>query len=176
MVAGLDPETVLVGHSGAGAVVQGVADLMPERLQRVVYVDSETPPAGADLRPGLDPTVEEIPLPSWSELEAGGSSLLGLDEAMLAEFRERAVPHPAGPARDPTRLVNPARRQVPVTMVTTSYRASDVQRLAAEGHPFFAELPNLRVDYFDLPTGHRPMWSRPRDLAAAAAEAAAAAV
>jgi hypothetical protein len=52
---------------------------------------------------------------------------------MLAEFRERAAPHPAGPARDPMRLVNPARRQVPVTrilpMVGGSSDPGDVEKL-----------------------------------------------
>jgi hypothetical protein len=34
------------------------------------------------------------------------------------------------------------------------------------GHPLFAEVANLEhVDVVDLPTGHWPMWSRPRDLA-----------
>src|SRR5262245_56881843 len=37
--AGLD-EVVLVGHSGGGMPVSLVADRMPERLARVVYLDS----------------------------------------------------------------------------------------------------------------------------------------
>jgi hypothetical protein len=58
-------------------------------------------------------------------------------------------------------------------MITSSYRASDVPRLAADGHPYFAELTHLQVSLIDLPTGHWPMWSRPGDLAAALMEAAA---
>jgi pimeloyl-ACP methyl ester carboxylesterase len=145
----------------------GVADRLPEGLRRIVYVDSGPLADGMAINPDLDPDLDEMPLPSWADLEAGGSSLEGLDEALLAEFRRRAVPHPAGPARDHIRLTNPERRRVPVTMITTSFRAADVARTAKEGHPFFAELTHLQVDYVDLPTGHWPMWSRPTDLATA---------
>jgi hypothetical protein len=37
----------------------------------------------------------------------------------------------------------------------------------------FAELANIEhLDVIDLPTGHWPMWSRPRDLAQAIQSAA----
>ena len=171
LVTALEPGVILVGHSGAGVVIYGATDAVPERIRRAVYVDSGPLPDGVAVRPGLDPGIVEIPLPSWEELEAGGSSLEGLDGGMKDEFRRRAVPHPAGAAREPARLTNPARRQVPVTLITSSYRAGDVARLAASGHPFFAELNHLHVDYIDLPTGHWPMWSRPTDLVAALARA-----
>jgi len=174
-VAGLDPGVILAGHSGAGRVVYAVTDLMPDRIRRAVYVDSGPQPDGSSLHPGLDQAVTELPLPSWAELEAVGSHLTGLDEAALARFRERAVPQPAGSARDPLRLTNPAREQVPVTLITSSFPSTEVIRLAADGHPFFAELLRLKVSYTDLPTGHWPMWSRPADLAAALAGAAGAA-
>ncbi|MGH3160010.1 MAG: hypothetical protein ACRDNF_26010 [Streptosporangiaceae bacterium] len=58
---------------------------------------------------------------------------------------------------------------MPVTLITSSFPSTEVTRLAAEEHPFFAEMPRLKVSYVDLPTGHWPMWSRPLDLAAALA-------
>jgi pimeloyl-ACP methyl ester carboxylesterase len=172
LVRGLGPGVILAGHSGAGRIVSAVTDLMPDLIRRVVYVDSGPQPDGATHQPVPEPGVTEIPLPTWAELAAGGSSLAGLDEAALARFAERAVPQPAGPAREPIRLVNPAREQVPVTLITSSFASAEVARMAAEGHPFFAELPRLKVSYTDLPTGHWPMWSRPGDLAAALAETA----
>jgi hypothetical protein len=48
-----------------------------------------------------------------------------------------------------------------------------VLELAQTGHPMFAEVANLEhLDVIDLPTGHWPMWSRPRDLAKAIQSAA----
>src|SRR5665648_793194 len=40
LIDGLTGDVVLVGHSGGGAVVQMVTDQRPERVRRVVYVDS----------------------------------------------------------------------------------------------------------------------------------------
>lgn len=94
---------VLVGHSGAGVVVYAATDRAPHFVHRAVYVDSAPLPDGAAIRPDLAPGVVELPLPPWEELEAAGTSLAGLDERDLAEFRRRGVPHPAGPAREPLR-------------------------------------------------------------------------
>ena len=35
-----DRDVVLVGHSGGGAIAHAVADARPERVARVIYVDS----------------------------------------------------------------------------------------------------------------------------------------
>jgi len=49
-----------------------------------------------------------------------------------------------------------------------------VLELAQTGHPVFAEVATLEhLDVADLPTGHWPMWSRPRDLAQVIDSAAA---
>jgi hypothetical protein len=44
--------------------------------------------------------------------------------------------------------------------------SAPVLDMARGGHPLFAEVAKLEnLDVVDLPTGHWPMWSRPRDLA-----------
>ncbi|MEN0136312.1 MAG: alpha/beta hydrolase [Rhodococcus sp. (in: high G+C Gram-positive bacteria)] len=159
---------VLVAHSGAGPVAYAASDRVPGRLARIVYVDSGPLQSGTALRDDLDPAVTEIPLPSWSELEAEGSSLAGLDDATLEMFRRRAVPEPAGPARDTIELTDSRRLDVPTTVICTSFPSEVIQQMAAAGHPMAAELAQIaKVDYVDLPTGHWPMWSRPADLATA---------
>jgi pimeloyl-ACP methyl ester carboxylesterase len=74
-VAGAEQPVVLVVHSGAGAVASGVADRLPEGLRRIVYVDSGPLADGMAINPDLGPDLDEIPLPSWTDLEAEGSSL-----------------------------------------------------------------------------------------------------
>ncbi|MFV9453259.1 alpha/beta fold hydrolase [Rhodococcus sp. NM-2] len=159
---------VLVAHSGAGPVAYAASDRVPGRLARIVYVDSGPLQNGTALREDLDASVTEIPLPSWSELEADGSSLDGLDDAILETFRSRAVPEPAGPARDRLELRDSSRLDVPTTVICTSFPSEVIQQMAGAGHPMAAELAQIaKVDYVDLPTGHWPMWSRPADLATA---------
>ncbi len=158
---------ILVGHSGAGAVIYGATDRAPALVSRGVYVDSGPLPDGAAVGFPADSDADEIPLPTWPELAANGSSLDGLEDAQLTEFRSRAVPHPAGPARDPLRLTDPRRLEVPVTMITSSFPAEQIRTLMAEGHPYFVEAAKLEPTIVDLPTGHWPMWSRADDLARA---------
>ncbi len=169
VVSGLG-RCALVAHSGAGTPVHAVVDRWPARVARAVYVDSGPIGDGVSVRDDIAPEQVELPLPPWEEF--GGTSLLdGLDQRRLDAFRRRAVPHPAGPARDPQRLSDPRRFDVPVTVITSSYRPEQVRALAAKQMPMFAELARLRqVDYVDLPTGHWPMFSRPVDLTAALLE------
>lgn len=159
---------VLVAHSGAGKVVSAVLDRDPAAVRRVVYVDSG--PASDGWADDLPPDLVELPLPPWDELPG---SLDGLSRDQLESFRSRAVPQPAAVAREPVRLTDPARRAVPSTLVCCSFPASTVAELAASGHPMFAEVAELTdLSYVDLPTGHWPMWSRPRDLATTLLQAA----
>ena len=156
---------VLVAHSGAGTVVSGVIDTMPERVSRVLYVDSGPSSDGTSARPDLEPGTVEIPLPSWEQLRQTGVSLEGLDSTMLERFRRNAVPHPAGPARDVLTLTNPDRYAVPATLICSSFPSAQVRQFAGSGHPMFAEITKYDdVTYVDLPTGHWPMWSLPADL------------
>lgn len=157
---------VLVAHSGAGALACAVLDEVPDLVDRVTYVDSGPVADGTVARPDLPASAVELPLPNWAELEAGGASLAGLTEAMLRRFRDRAVPHPAGPLRQPVRLHNPARNRVPATIVCCSAPSGAVRQMAAGGTEMFAPLADLTAaDYVDLPTGHWPMWSEPAALA-----------
>jgi len=168
VVAAAGPGTVLVAHSGAGAVVTGVLDRDPDAVARVVYVDSGPSSGGAadEVPAGL----EELALPAFDELQA---SVEGLSAHDLETFRERALPHPAGPVREPLLLSNPRRRDVASTLVCCSSPSATVAELAAAGHPMFAAVAELTdLTYVDLPTGHWPMWSRPADLAQALLDAA----
>jgi pimeloyl-ACP methyl ester carboxylesterase len=161
-----DGHVVLVGHSDAGALISGAADLTHEMIDDLVFVDSGPAGDGAVAAPDLPAEVSRIDLPTWVELERQGSSLDGLDDGTLKMFRDRAVPHPAGPAREPLALHDDARHKLPVTLVCTSYSATQVRELTDAGHPWFAELAQFDdVRLIDLPTGHWPMWSRPDDLA-----------
>ncbi|MFD4368712.1 alpha/beta fold hydrolase [Rhodococcus sp. NPDC058521] len=156
---------VLVAHSGAGPVAYMASDRVHDRLDRVVYVDSGPMPSGARIREDVE-GADSIPLPSWTELENDDNSLEGLDDAALETFRTRAVPQPAGPARDEVRVSDDRRLGVPVTVVCNSFPAEVIVQMAAAGHPMAVELESIEsVEYVDLPTGHWPMWSRPDDLA-----------
>lgn len=170
LVDGLEGDVVLVGHSGGAFVVQMVVDQRPDRVRRVVYVDSGPLNDGLALRPG-DPA-NDVPLPSWAELEAEGSSLDGLDDDALARFRALAMPQPGGVATAPVRVGDPRRFAVPVTAICTSIPSGVLRELIGSGQMPSELGAYADVEYVDLPTGHWPMLSRAADLGAALTAAA----
>jgi pimeloyl-ACP methyl ester carboxylesterase len=156
---------VLVGHSGANARISLAVDRHPELVRRIIWVDSGPLADGAVFAPDTPEDLRELPLPDFDAL-AERASFQGLDEAALARFRERAVPAPGSILRDAVRLSNDARRAIPTTLVCTSIPSEQIFPMAAAGHPMVAEIAQLSdVVAIDLPTGHWPQWSRPRELA-----------
>ena len=153
---------VLAVHSGAGVPGYAASDRMPERIAAMVYVDSG--PATGALNPEMSEV--EVPLPTWAELEADGSSLDGLSEKQLETFRRRAVPEPGAAVREAPQLSNDARLDVPSTVICSSMTSEQIKAAITQGWAWIGGLAELhKVTYVDLPTGHWPMWSRPRDLA-----------
>jgi pimeloyl-ACP methyl ester carboxylesterase len=162
-----DEPVTLVAHSGANAPVSVVLDRHPDLVHRVVWVDSGPMATGSAFAPDLPKAVEELPLPSFDAL-AQQANLEGLSAEVLERFRARAVPEPGPVLRQPVELTDDARHKVPTTLVCCSIPSAQVLELARGGHPMFAEVANVEhLDVIDLPTGHWPMWSRPRDLAQA---------
>jgi len=172
LVDSLDGDVVLVGHSGGGALVGEVVDQRPDRVRRAIYVDSGPLETGAAIDASATEEVE-VPLPTWEEFAAQGSSIEGIDDDGLAEFRRRAVPHPAQVVRGAVHVSDPRRFDVPATVICTSLPSEQLKPMAHGGPPFHTELGYTHdLTYVDLPTGHWPMFSRPADLAAAIAQAA----
>lgn len=167
-----DRPAVLVAHSGANAPVSLVLDRHPELVRRVVWVDSGPVAPGGAFAPDAPGTLQELPLPPFDVL-GEQASLEGLSPEVLERFRARAVPEPGPVLRQPVELTNDARRGVATTLVCCSIPSAQVLELVRAGHPVFAEVADLeQLDVIDLPTGHWPMWSRPRDLADAIRSAA----
>jgi pimeloyl-ACP methyl ester carboxylesterase len=159
-----DP-VVLVGHSGGGAIAHAVVDARPDRVVRAVYVDSGPLAHGSAINEELPVEGGEIPLPDWSSF--GEEDLVDLDEGLRERFRSIAVPEPAGVARDPQVLGDERRYDVPVTVIACEYPAEVLRTMMGDGHPYVAELARVHdVELVDLPTGHWPQLTRPRDLAA----------
>lgn len=161
-----DGPVVLVGHSGGGAIAHAVADARPDRIARVVYVDAGPLGSGRPINDGLATDGDEIPLPDWSAFDE--DSLRDLDDDLRAAFRARAIPQPKGVAYDAQVLSDDRRYDVPVTVIACEMPSSLLGELIGKGHPFVAELAAVRdVEYVDLPTGHWPQFTKPRELAEA---------
>jgi pimeloyl-ACP methyl ester carboxylesterase len=157
---------VLVGHSGGGAIAHAVADARPDRIARVVYVDSGPLGDGGVINDELPVVDGEIPLPDWSAFP--DEELRDLDDELRKAFAARAIPQPAGMATERQELANERRYDVPATVIACAFSSEQLREWTAQGQPFVAELAALRdVEYIDLPTGHWPQFTKPSELAQA---------
>ncbi|MFG2103852.1 alpha/beta fold hydrolase [Micromonospora echinaurantiaca] len=164
-------DVLLVGHSGGGLPVTQAADRIPDRIARVVYVESGPMPDGMSQFDSNPPEEQErlraqigdghlLPPPAWDPA-ADPENLAGLDDAALALLRARATPHPLRAATDPVRRTGG--RAVPTALVASTFPLPMVEEMIAQGHPFFAGLAGGQLHA--LPTGHWPMLSEPKGLA-----------
>ena len=131
-------DVVLVGHSYGGMVVTGVADRIPERIHRIVYVDAFLPESGETALALLDSIGADFVRASARE----GMSVPPWVADTLTVPRD--VPQSLRTFTDTLRLSNPAGRRVPGTYLLTVTPAVTpdpfqpfADRAAARGWPVY---------------------------------------
>jgi len=158
-----DGKVMLVGHSAGAGIAHAAVDARPNRVARAVYVGGFPTGDGGPIADGYPAENGEVPLPDWSAF--GDEDLAGLDEAARAAFRERAIPSPEQVTRDPQRLSDERRYDVPVTVIATEFTSEMLRNWIEQGARSVREFTKIRdVDYVDLPTGHWPQFTRPEEL------------
>jgi pimeloyl-ACP methyl ester carboxylesterase len=167
-------DVYLTGHSYAGTVITKVADMIPEKIAKLIYVDTAPLPDGAALIDFYSPeqlakferSINEngdgwkLPLPSWEDLDEG-KNLLGLTAADKELIEKLAAPQPFNAARQKVSLNNPRRKDLPKLAVWCEDSSADVREMLKEDLPLFSELKDENFEFADLPTGHYPMFTRP---------------
>ncbi|QIG40794.1 alpha/beta hydrolase [Microbacterium sp. 4R-513] len=165
----VDAPVVLVGHSGGGNVVWGAAGARPDRVARVILLDTFTPTDGGSIWefPIVDGVV---PFPGWDSFE--DAEIGDLDDQTRRDVAGRVKSVPAQVPTDSVRLGDERRRGVPVTMLAGSMTGSQVRELIADPPPWAAELAALEdLEIVDLHSGHWPQFSKPDVVASAILEA-----
>ncbi|WP_433120130.1 alpha/beta fold hydrolase [Micromonospora sp. CA-246542] len=163
-------DVLLVGHSGGGMPVAQAADRIPDRIARVIYVESGPLPDGTAQFDTVPPEEQQrlravigdgdlLPPPAWDPA-ADPSNLAGLDESTLSLLRERSTAQPLRTATDPVRRTGG--RPVPTALVASTFPLTVVREMIAQRHPFFTGLTDGPL--YELPTGHWPMLSEPKAL------------
>ncbi len=104
---------ILIGHSYGGMVVTGVADSIPEKLKKVIYLDAFVPENGESVAAYVEgsPTADiisspdgEYVFPSWVK-----------DTTAFP----RDVPHPLASIKESIVLKNSKRLEIPSTYILT---------------------------------------------------------
>jgi len=151
---------VVAVHSGTGFSGYFASDRVPELIAHMVYVD--TAPGTGAMDPDL---VGDFPIPPLEELRQN-ENLDGLSDEQLATFYDRAVPEPGGVVRTDVPLTNPARLDIPSTIIATGASSAQYKAWAKDGPTWLSGINEVRsITWIDLPTSHWVMWSKPRELA-----------
>jgi len=159
----IDAPVVLVGHSGGGAIAWAAVDARPDRIARVIYVDSGPLAEGGCVNDEIPIVNGEAPLPDWSFFEP--DDLIDLTDELRERFRAIAIPEPARVTSDPIHLSDPRRYDVPATIICCEFRTEQLRVWLEHGE--MTEIPKLKnADLVDLPTGHWPQFTKPAELAA----------
>lgn len=162
-VDALTGPVAVVGHSGGGNVAYGVADARPDKVSRVILVDTFPPAAGGIIWDEFPEVDGVIPFPGWDAFEA--NEIDDLDADARGRLESGAKPVPRRVPADPIVLTDERRREVPMTVIACSVPSGEVRQHIDGGAPWIAELAAVReLELVDLPAGHWPQFSRPTEL------------
>jgi pimeloyl-ACP methyl ester carboxylesterase len=151
-------DVILMGHSYGGMVVTGVADRLPDRIKRLVYLDAFLPNDGesafsAQGNPAQSDGVRRMEkdgflVPAW--VKPGQKPPMD-------------VPHPVKTLTEPISLKNAAARQLPATYILT---VDPGKKPEEDGFFRFGERAKQRgFTYLEMSADHNPQWTRPAELA-----------
>ena len=155
---------IVVGHSYSGIVAGQVADRVPDRVARTVYVDAFLPHDGRSMLDAFPESQREEELAQISENGgrwpapdlAGAADGHGLTVEQARWLVDRLVDHPGRTVSEPVVLERPLARQR-ATYIACSFEISDDVE-AMRGEPTWT--------FHRLQTGHWPMVSDPEGLVA----------
>ncbi|MDB6169435.1 MAG: pytH [Verrucomicrobia bacterium] len=149
-------DVILIGHSYGGMVVTGVADRIPERISKLVYLDALLPENGE----------------SVTQLEGGrGSSLAArAHDGFIAPWWVKPekpfpkdVPHPLKTLTDPIALGNPAAARIQGIYILTVEKG---HRAAEDDFAAAAERARKRGwPVIEMEGDHNPHWFQPEATA-----------
>ncbi|MFE2035489.1 alpha/beta fold hydrolase [Streptomyces scopuliridis] len=157
-------DVVLVGHSYSGIPTGQAAELIGDRLARVIFVDSNVPADGEsfvsdwpDGRAMVEAAIAETG-GFWPPLAAADYAGQGLSDEQITRIVTASTPHPGASLTEPAKLTRPL-GELPATYIKCLLDG-------AEPSPRVAAL--LTSDHWrlvELDTGHWPMFSQPHELA-----------
>ncbi len=144
---------ILVGHSYGGMVISGVAERIPERIKKLIYVDAFVPKdmeSVSDLRESPWGSLNEMGyiVPSWVSKK---------------KSPPKDVPHPGKTLTDKITLKNKKRLSIPTTYILTVEKGVN-----KESDYFFKHAERAKQNGWSieiLSSDHNPQWSNPKEFA-----------
>jgi pimeloyl-ACP methyl ester carboxylesterase len=146
---------ILVGHSYGGMVITGVANRLPERIKKLVYLDAMLPNDGECAQDimGISEWIQKMTkdgmiVPSWVQPD---------------KPHPFDVPHPLKTFTDPIALKNPAREKIPAAYILTVDPGKKPEEDA-----FWKSAERARTRGWPvtiMEADHNPQWRKPAETA-----------
>ena len=147
---------ILIGHSYGGMVVTGVADRVPGRISKLIYLDAFVPEHGESVL-----SIQGARADGLMKIANHGSLVPVCVKKDQAPPKD--VPHPVKTFTDTIQLTNPLRLKIPTTYILTVAKGTD-----ANSDDFALQSERAKKKYWPvviLEADHNPQWSAPEAFA-----------
>lgn len=147
---------ILVGHSYGGMVITGVADRVPERIGKLIYLDAFVPENGESVLTIQGPRADAL-------MKMANNGYLIPAWVKAGQLPPKDVPHPVKTFTDTIALLNQQRLQLSTTYILTVSKgtaaaaddfATQAERAKRKGWPVL-----------QFEADHNPQWSATEALA-----------
>jgi pimeloyl-ACP methyl ester carboxylesterase len=154
-------DVILVGSSSSAMVIAGVAERIPEKIGRLVYVDTIEPKDGQSWVDLMTPAVS-APLLEVAEKFGEGWRVPRNDVPP-----PRWVAHPLKTVTQPLKVSNPDAAQLPRSYVHATAKPEGwFFGLGEVIDAYAAEVRASGADFHEIDSDHLPQLSKPREFAA----------
>lgn len=155
-------DIVLVGHSYGGMVITAVADRIPEKINKLVYVAAVLPMDGESMFDAVGPEISALLSNSakngngW-EVPPGTPESYGIEDSEdIKWFKNSSTPHPLKSFQQKISYHSSSFEKLNKTYIKCS------RDLALESMATRAK--NMQIPCYEINTGHFPMITHPEAL------------
>lgn len=155
-------QAILVGHSYAGMVITGLADRMPQRIARLVYLDAVVPKPGecwSTTHPAQTQMQRRQAIAATGSIAPADPAAYGLDGEDAQWVARRQRPQPGGVYDDPLHFDAARVAALPRTFIDCTAPALPTVAVMRER---VRQEPGWQV--LEIATGHDAMISAPQEL------------
>lgn len=146
-------DIILVGHSYGGMIVTAVADSIPERIKKIVYLDAILPENNESV-------VDVMRLSSFGDLQKGNGFIDPFWVKDTSKF-PRDVPHPIHTFADKISLNNEKRNLIPKTYILT-YEGED--KTKDDFYKFYDRAKTKNYKLIEMHADHNPQIKNLKEL------------
>lgn len=144
-------DVILVGHSLGGMVITGVADQIPERIAKLIYLDAYLPENGESI---MDLTLPEGRKIFDQLVQTQGDGWLIPVTGDSKDEYDRHRPHPFKALTDKLNIKNKARRNIDCVFIRYAADKQPGQPFQLALDPSWQRAKELGVDVYEVDTVH----------------------